>query len=40
MIKKEYMTPELEEFELELQCPILDLSTSDEEPDPNEFIDL
>lgn len=27
MMKKEYMTPELEEFELELEAPLMELST-------------
>ena len=40
MIKKEYMTPELEEMDLELESALLTLSTSDEEIGADEGDDL
>jgi hypothetical protein len=38
MMKKEYMTPELEEFELEFESPLMDLSTDNGE-DGNGYSD-
>jgi hypothetical protein len=40
MIKKEYMTPELEQIDLVLESAVLTLSTSEEEIGANEGIDL
>jgi hypothetical protein len=40
MIKKDYMTPELEEIKMELQCPIMELSTPEGENNSDEIDDL
>lgn len=40
MYKKEYMTPELELIEMELESTLLTLSTSDEEIGAGEGDDL
>lgn len=40
MIKKEYMTPEMELVDLELETTLLSLSTSDEEIGADEGDDL
>lgn len=40
MIKKEYMTPEMELIKMELQAPLMDLSTPEEEYDNEDIVDL
>jgi hypothetical protein len=40
MMKKEYMTPELEEFELEFESPLMDLSTDNGEYDDEDIEGL
>jgi hypothetical protein len=40
MIKKEYMSPELEMIEMELQAPLMDLSTPGGEYDSSEVEDI
>ena len=39
MMKKEYMTPELEEMDLEFEGPLMDISTTEDEPG-EDFEDL
>jgi hypothetical protein len=40
MIKKEYMTPEIEEIELELENALLEMSTDNGDNDNSDIEDL